>query len=78
MIFEFWINGKLSKIGHHFSNKKILKMILSKDVNNIKCAPKLVFFYEKKNEKDSDDFRHRKLTLTVKFWHFLNPKLKIQ
>ena len=19
--FEFWINGKLSKIGHHFSNK---------------------------------------------------------
>ena len=21
--FEFWINGKLSKIGHHFSNKMI-------------------------------------------------------
>ena len=21
--FEFWMNGKLSKIGHHFSNKKI-------------------------------------------------------
>ena len=21
--FEFWINGKLSKIGHHFSNKVI-------------------------------------------------------
>jgi hypothetical protein len=21
--FEFWINGELSKIGHHFSNKKI-------------------------------------------------------
>ena len=20
--FEFWINGELSKIGHHFSNKK--------------------------------------------------------
>ena len=23
--FEFWINGELSKIGHHFSNKLILK-----------------------------------------------------
>ena len=21
--FEFWINGELSKVGHHFSNKKI-------------------------------------------------------
>ena len=25
----------------------------------------------KKNQKDSDDFWHRKLTLKVKFWHFL-------
>ena len=31
-------------------------MILSKNANNKKCAPKLVFFNEKKNEKDSDDF----------------------
>ena len=31
-------------------------MILSKNVNNKKCAPKLVFFNEKKNVKDSDDF----------------------
>jgi hypothetical protein len=23
--FEFWINGELSKIGHHFNNKKNLK-----------------------------------------------------
>jgi hypothetical protein len=23
--FEFWINGELSKIGHHFSNKNNLK-----------------------------------------------------
>ena len=27
---EFWIKGVLSKIGHHFSNKVILKLILSK------------------------------------------------
>ena len=51
--FEFWINGELSKIGHHFSNKKFLKIDFIK--NNKKCAPKLVFFNEK-NEKDSDDF----------------------
>jgi hypothetical protein len=26
---------------------------------------------KKKNQKDSDDFWHSKLTLNVKFWHFL-------
>ena len=31
-------------------------MILSKNVNNKKCAPKLVFFNGKKIEKASDDF----------------------
>ena len=46
--FEFWINGKLSKIGHHFSNNKFNKLILSKNVINKKCAPKLVFINEKK------------------------------
>ena len=46
-----------------------------KNVEKKKCAPKLVFFNEKKNEKDSDDFFfwHRKLTLKVKFCHFLRP-----
>ena len=33
---EFWINGELSKIGHHFNNKKIQNLILSKNVNNKK------------------------------------------
>ena len=28
-------------------------MMLSKNVNNKKCAPKLIFFHEKKIEKDS-------------------------
>ena len=46
--FEFWIHGELSNIGHHFSIKVIKKLILSKNVNNQKCAPKLVFFNEKK------------------------------
>ena len=31
-------------------------MMLSKNVNNKKCAPQLVFFNEKKIEKYSDDF----------------------
>jgi hypothetical protein len=49
--FEFWINGEVSKIGHHLSNKKIQNKILLKHVNNKKCAPKLVFFNEKKLRK---------------------------
>ena len=41
-------------------------MMLSKNVNNKRCAPKLIFFNEKKIEKDSDNFWYRKLTLKVK------------
>ena len=40
--------------------------MLSKNVNNKKCAPKLIFFNEKKIEKDLDNFWYRKLTLNVK------------
>ena len=49
--FDNWSNGELSNIGHHFSNKGIEKLIISKNVNNKKCAPKLVFFNEKKLRK---------------------------
>ena len=42
-------------------------MIVSKNVNYNKCAPKLVFFIEKKIEKSLNDFWHR----------ILHPKLKI-
>ena len=37
--FENWCSGELSKVGHHFSNKVVKKLILSKNVNNNKCAP---------------------------------------
>ena len=37
--FENWSNGELSKIGHHFSDKRRKKLILSKNANNNKCAP---------------------------------------
>ena len=36
--------------------KVICKFMLSKNVNNKKCAPKLILFNEKKNEKDWDNF----------------------
>ena len=38
MKFENWCSGELSTIGHHFSNKVIWKLMLSKNVNNKKCA----------------------------------------
>ena len=31
----------------------------------------MIFFNEKKIDKDSNNFWHRKLTLEVKFWHVL-------
>ena len=53
--------------------------MLSKNVNNKKYAPNFVFFNKTQNQKDSDDFWRRKLTLKVRFWHFLTPSLnKIQ
>ena len=44
--------------------------MLSKNVNNKKCAAKLIFFNEKKIEKDLDNFLHRKLTLKSNFGTF--------
>ena len=45
-------------------------MKFSKNVRNKKHAPKLIFFNEKKIEKDSDNFWHGKLTLKVRNWQF--------
>ena len=46
--FENWINGEVSKNRHHFRNKSRSISMLSKNVNNKKRAPKLIFFTEKK------------------------------
>ena len=54
--FENWVNGEVSKIRRHFRNKSRSILMLSKNVNNKKCAPKLILFNEKKIEKDSDNF----------------------
>ena len=32
----------------------------------VKYAPKMVFFNKKEIEKDSDNYRHRKLTLKIR------------
>ena len=45
-------------------------MKFSKNFNNKKRAPKLIFFNEKKIEKESDNFWQRKLTLKVRNWLF--------
>ena len=59
------------KIGIFLEKKVIYRLKFSKNVNNKKCVPKLIFFNEKKIEKDSDNFWHRKLTLKVRNWPFL-------
>ena len=51
-------------------NKVLQKLKFSKNVNNKKYAPKLIFFNEK-IDKDSDNVWHRKLSLKVRNWHFL-------
>ena len=51
-------------IGCYFKKKLVqkcffpimTKLEMSKNVNNRKAAPKLIFFNEKKIEKDSDNF----------------------
>ena len=45
-------------------------MKFSKNVNNKKHAPKLIFFNEKKNEKDLDNFWRGKLALKVRNCQF--------
>ena len=46
----------LSKIGHDFSNKMVQKLKLSINIFYKICAPKQLFYNERKNPKDSDDF----------------------
>jgi len=52
-------------------NKMVHKLKLSKDYFYKNCAPQLLFLIEKNNQKKSDDSRLRKLSLKVRFGHFL-------
>ena len=73
-IIEFWeleyVVASCQKLGIILENKVILKLILSKNVSN-KNILLNSYCSMKKNQKDSDDFDIEKLTLKVKFWHFL-------
>ena len=53
---QIGVVASCQKLGIILENKGIGKLMLPKNVNNNKCAPKLIFFNEKKIEKDSDDF----------------------
>ena len=44
------------KLGTILVNKVVQKLELSKYDKNKKHAPKLIFFNDKKNQKDSDNF----------------------
>ena len=50
------------KLSTFSENKVLQKLKFSKNVNNVRCAYKMIFFNEKKNQKDSDNFRNKKLT----------------
>jgi hypothetical protein len=45
--FENWVNGRCQNLGIILVSKVIQKLTLSKNVNNKKFAPKLIFFNEK-------------------------------
>ena len=62
---------KKAKIFRNFRNKSRSILMLHKISKNKKCAPRLIFFYKIFFYKDSDDFWHWKLTLKIRFWHFL-------
>ena len=49
-------SDSLSIIRRHFSNKVVLKLKSAKNAFYKKGALKLIFFNEKKIQKDSDDF----------------------
>ena len=52
-------------------------MKFSTNVNNKKCAPKIIFFNEFFWGKDSDIFWHRKLTLKVRILPFLKAFVQL-
>ena len=51
-IFRIEIVPSHQKLGVILENKVVLKLKLSKNVNNKKCAPQMIFFNENKLERD--------------------------
>ena len=55
-LLNFELMGRCQTLGIILENRVIKKLMLSKNVNNKKCAPELIFFNEKKTVKDSNNF----------------------
>ena len=78
-LWSFQTGGtKLERFLH--KNQQIYKLILSQNVNNKKCAPKLVFFNEKKKRKIQMNFYIENWLWKSNFGTFwkltIKPKLK--
>jgi len=58
-------------LGLLLESKVVQKLSLEKNVFTKKWSPKLIFLNEIFFWKNSVDFWHQKLTLKVRFWHFL-------
>ena len=73
-ILKIGLMGRCQKLSVIFES--ILRLILSKNFNKEKCAPKLIFFNEKKLRKiwiifDTENGLWKSNFGT--FWHFLTP-----
>ena len=66
-------------LGISLENKVILKLILSKNINNKKCANNL-YSSMKKHQEDLDDFLTYKIDFESQMWEHLTitPIHKIQ
>ena len=52
-------------------------MKFSKNINNKRCAPKIIFFNGKRNYNDSGNFWRRKLSLKVRILWFLTTNTQL-
>ena len=57
--------------------KSVVNKVLLINVNNKKCAPKIIFSDENLFFKNSDIFLHRKLTLKVRILPFLTTFVQL-
>ena len=62
----FWYKLLWQKLGSFLENKVLPTLKFSKNVNNKKCPPKIIFSMKQNFVKDLDNFRNRKLTLKVR------------
>ena len=75
----YWLNSQIGvvtsfqKLGIIFRKKRISKLISSMSITKNVLLNWYSSMKKKKNEKDSYNFRHRKLIMKVEFWHFLTP-----